>query len=257
VPECDGAPLGAPCWIDLTSSDIERARDFYGTVFGWTFESQGPSVGGYITASKDGRQVAGMLANVRQWPFPDGWSTYFHTADVDATLSTVVEAGAKVRLGRMQLPARGVMAAATDPTGAAFRLWQPVETAGFEAVGEAGTPVWHQLTTAESGSALDFYRKVFGWRADPPVEAPESSLTTILFDGEPLLAIKRDENPPPKSEQSCWRTFFGASNLDSTLQVIAAAGGTLLKPVDDTPQGRLATATDPTGVTFHIASLNS
>ena len=42
MPICDGAPLGAPCWIDLTSSDLERAQDFYGTVFGWTFESQGP-----------------------------------------------------------------------------------------------------------------------------------------------------------------------------------------------------------------------
>jgi predicted enzyme related to lactoylglutathione lyase len=36
-----GAPLGAPCWIDLTSSDLGRARDFYGAVFGWTFASAG------------------------------------------------------------------------------------------------------------------------------------------------------------------------------------------------------------------------
>ncbi|OOK78706.1 glyoxalase/bleomycin resistance /dioxygenase domain protein [Mycobacterium kansasii] len=34
---------GRPCWIDLTTSDVDRAQDFYATVFGWTFESAGPS----------------------------------------------------------------------------------------------------------------------------------------------------------------------------------------------------------------------
>ncbi len=35
-------PLGAPNWIDLTTSDPERAQQFYGAVFGWTFETGGP-----------------------------------------------------------------------------------------------------------------------------------------------------------------------------------------------------------------------
>ena len=52
VPIRNGAPLGAPCWIDLTSSEVERAQDFYGAVFGWTFESAGPEYGGYINAAK-------------------------------------------------------------------------------------------------------------------------------------------------------------------------------------------------------------
>ncbi|BDN84503.1 hypothetical protein YM3MPS_46950 [Mycobacterium pseudoshottsii] len=45
MPIRNAAPLGAPCWIDLTTSDIDRAQDFYGTVFGWTFESAGPEYG--------------------------------------------------------------------------------------------------------------------------------------------------------------------------------------------------------------------
>ncbi|MDT5299095.1 MAG: uncharacterized protein QOG79_2337, partial [Mycobacterium sp.] len=28
------APLGAPTWIDLLTSDLDRAKDFYGTLFG-------------------------------------------------------------------------------------------------------------------------------------------------------------------------------------------------------------------------------
>ena len=243
--------------MDLTSSGLKRAQDFYGTVFGWTFESQGPSVGGYITASKAGRQVAGMLANVRQWPFPDGWSTYFHTADVEATLSAVIDAGAKVRLGRMQLPARGVMAAATDPTGADFRLWQPLEAAGFEAVNEPGTPVWHQLTTTDECHALDFYRQIFAWQTDEITGVGESPYTTALFDGQPHLGVTSDPPTTPSGSTSRWSTYIGAEDLDHTLQAVVAAGGTLLQPVTDTAHGRLAAASDPTGVTFHLASVRN
>ncbi len=30
--------IGAPCWIDLYSSDTEKATEFYGGLFGWTTE---------------------------------------------------------------------------------------------------------------------------------------------------------------------------------------------------------------------------
>ena len=44
------APVGAPTWIDLATSDLEASKQFYGTVFGWTFESAGPEYGGYVNA---------------------------------------------------------------------------------------------------------------------------------------------------------------------------------------------------------------
>ncbi len=67
MPIRNAAPLGAPCWIDLTTSDIDRAQDFYGTVFGWTFESAGPEYGGYVNAAHNGHPVAGLMANNPEW----------------------------------------------------------------------------------------------------------------------------------------------------------------------------------------------
>ncbi len=55
---CSSAPLGAPCWIDLTTFDADCAQDFYGTVFGWAFGVRGPDYGGYINAAKGGHPVA-------------------------------------------------------------------------------------------------------------------------------------------------------------------------------------------------------
>ena len=54
---------GAPCWIDLFSSDTERAKDFYGRLFGWTTMDPGPEYGGYFIFQKDGKAVAGCMGN--------------------------------------------------------------------------------------------------------------------------------------------------------------------------------------------------
>lgn len=217
MPIRDGAPLGAPCWIDLTSSDLGRAQDFYGTVFGWTFEDQGSKLGGYILAAKDGHTVAGMGANVPQWPFPDGWSTYFHTADIDATVSAVTAAGASLRFKPMQLPATGVMSAATDPSGAEFRLWQPLEARGYELIGEPGAPVWHQLTTRDYIAALDFYCDVLGWRTEQVSDTDEFRYTTAWFDGQQLLGVIDGAKILPEGLPSQWSIYFGVDDVDETL----------------------------------------
>jgi predicted enzyme related to lactoylglutathione lyase len=110
MPIRDGAPLGAPCWIDLTTSNLDRAQEFYGTVFGWTFESAGPEYGGYVNASKDGRTVAGLMYNDPQYNSPDGWNNYLHTADVKATLAAATAAGAISCVEPMEVKEKGWMA---------------------------------------------------------------------------------------------------------------------------------------------------
>jgi predicted enzyme related to lactoylglutathione lyase len=50
---------GAPCWMDLLTSDTGRAREFYGRVFGWTAGEASPEFGGYFMFFIDGAPVAG------------------------------------------------------------------------------------------------------------------------------------------------------------------------------------------------------
>ncbi len=137
MPVRNSAPLGAPTWIDLATSDTDRAQQFYGAVFGWTFESAGPEYGGYINAFKDGKPVAGLMLNDPQWNSPDGWTTYFHTADIKAT-HRQGHRGGRGRVRRpvepMEIPGKGWMGLLSDPTGAFFGLWQPTGHRGFEVV---------------------------------------------------------------------------------------------------------------------------
>jgi predicted enzyme related to lactoylglutathione lyase len=251
----DTAPLGAPIWIDLSSSDVDRAQEFYGTVFGWTFESAGPDYGGYIDAAKDGMRVAGLLRNDPQWNAPDGWTTYFHTADIRATVRTAVARGGTSCVEAFEVRDRGWMAMGIDPSGAVYGLWQPTFHFGVGlAVTGAGAPAWYQLTTRNFRSALDFYRVVLGWSTEAVSDGDEFRYTTASFDGEPLLGVM-DGISLLRDKPSQWSIFFGSENVDKTLQVITGLGGSVVRPAEDTPYGRLAAATDPTGAAFNLSSL--
>jgi uncharacterized protein len=249
------APLGAPVWIDLTTSDIEAAQRFYGGVFGWTFAGAGPDYGGYVNASLNGRPVAGLMAADPRWNAPDGWTTYLHTADVDATVTSVVAAGGQSCVGAMDVPEKGRMAMVTDVAGAMVGLWQPAGHQGFEIVGEAGSPVWHQLTTRDYRKALDFYTEVFGWQCNVESDTDEFRYTNAIFDGEPLLGVMDGSTMLPDGEPSNWFVFLGADDVDKTLEVITDLGGNVVRGAEDTPYGRLASATDTTGAGFNLASL--
>ncbi len=61
MPTRDRAPIGAPCWVDLMTSDTESSRTFYGQLFGWTAEDPNPEFGGYFNFTKDGVRVAGCM----------------------------------------------------------------------------------------------------------------------------------------------------------------------------------------------------
>ncbi|WP_299564289.1 VOC family protein [uncultured Mycolicibacterium sp.] len=247
-------PVGAPIWIDLSTSDLARARRFYGTVFGWTFEETGPEYEGYVIARCDGRPVAGLMHNKPEWEAPDAWITYLHTADVDATVAAAVAAGASCCMGAIEVGDQGREAMLTDPTGAFVGLWQPGGHRGFEVAGRHGAPVWHQLTTRDFARALDFYRTVFGWQTQAVADTDEFRYATAAFDGDELLGVF-DAAILPEGTPSSWNVFLGADDVDRAIEVIVAEGGTVVRPAEDTPYGRLASVTDPTGAAFNLSSL--
>lgn len=157
------------------------------------------------------------------------------------------------------------MSLARDPSGASFGLWQPLVHRGFEIVGEMGSPVWHQLTTRDHRAAVDFYREVLGWRTEQISDTDEFRYTTAWF-GDQLgvppacggsLGVMDGASFLPDGVPSQWTTFFGAQDVDKTLRVITGHGGAVVRGAEDTPYGRVAAATEPTGAAFNVSSLQS
>ncbi|HZQ34059.1 MAG TPA: VOC family protein [Mycobacterium sp.] len=248
------APLGAPAWIDLATSDLDRAKEFYGTIFGWTFETAGEQYGGYVNAFKGGSPVGGLMATNPEWNAPDAWTTYFHTDDIQSTAKAGASAGGTSCVGPMEVPQKGWMAMGTDAAGAVYGLWQPTGHRGFEVIGEQGAPAWHQLTTRDFPKAVDFYRTVFGWETRVESDTDEFRYTNAVFNGEPLLGVM-DGSAFLGETPSHWSIFFGVDDVDKTLRVVTELGGGIVRGAEDTPYGRLAAASDPTGAAFNLSSL--
>jgi predicted enzyme related to lactoylglutathione lyase len=254
------APLGAPIWIDLSTSDLDRAQQFYGAVFGWTFEASGAAYGGYVNAFRDGRPVAGLIGNDPQWNAPDGWTTYLHTADVRDTLAAAMTAGAIACVQPaepMEIKDKGWMGLLADPSGGFFGLWQPTGHRGFEVVNEHGAPVYHQLTTRDYATALEFYRAVFGWHTDTVSDSDEFRYSTASFEGQPLLGVMDGSSILPEGVPSNWTVFLGADDVDKTVEQVVDNGGSVIRGAEDTPYGRLAAVADPTGAGFNLSSIET
>src|SRR3954449_13256516 len=76
MPKRESAPVGAPCWIELFTSDPDKSRTFYGELFGWASEEPREEFGGYINFTKDGERIAGCMKNDGSTGVPDLWSVY-------------------------------------------------------------------------------------------------------------------------------------------------------------------------------------
>jgi predicted enzyme related to lactoylglutathione lyase len=252
MPKRDSAPIGAPCWVDLFTSDPDKSRAFYGDLFGWTSESTGEEFGGYVNFSKDGVRVAGAMKNDGQSGVHDAWSVYLATDDAKATVDAAQAKGAHVIAPAMDVGELGVMAVITDAGGAVIGLWQPGQHKGFGILGESGTPAWFELHTRDYDASVSFYQDVFDWDTHAVSDVPEFRYTTY-GEGEGQLAGIMDASGfLPEGVPAHWSVYFGVDDADDVLARITELGGSVVLPAEDTPYGRLAQAADPTGALFKL-----
>jgi uncharacterized protein len=245
---------GAPCWVDLFTADTSRAKEFYGSVFGWTAEDSGEEFGGYINFSKDGHRVAGCMKNDGSSGMPDVWSIYLATNDAERTVADSASHGGQVIVPAMAVGDLGSMAVMADPGGAAIGAWQPGFHTGFGIIAEPGAPSWFELHTRDYDASVQFYRDVFGWDAKAMSDAPEFRYTT-LGEGESAMAgIMDAASFLPEGVPANWQIYFGVADADAALTQIVQLGGTIIQAAEDTPFGRLAQVADPTGALFKIVA---
>jgi len=255
VTKRDSAPVGAPCWIDLFTSDQDKSLAFYAELFGWTVVDPGPDYGGYKNLLKDGVMVAGSMGNDGQSGQPDAWSVYLAVEDAKETVDAAAAGGGQVIVPAMDVMSLGVMGVVADPGGAAIGLWQPGDHKGFGVLDEPGSPSWFELHTRNYDASLEFYRNVFHWTTHTEGDSPEFRYTTLTIDGTQLAGVMDASDWLPDGAPAQWSVYFATSDVDATLALAVKRGGTVVQPAEDTPYGRLATAADPTGATFKLRSV--
>ncbi len=120
---------GAYCWQELGTTDTQKAKDFYTTLFGWGTE-QFPGPMEYTVFKSGDQGIAGLYQLTPEMgPIPPHWLTYFAVADCDATVQKAGELGGSVMKPAEDIPGVGRFAILRDPASAVFAILKPAPPA--------------------------------------------------------------------------------------------------------------------------------
>ncbi len=252
--------VGTPCWWELATNNTEAAQAFYAELCGWTsFVDDGGGMPYHHW--KRGEDMFGGMYDLSNIPgmdqVPSHWGTYFHSDDVDATVSKAIELGATMCKDPMDIPDTGRMAVITDPTGAHFMLFSPA--ANKPSTGVPDVIVWNELMTTDPKAALSFYTSLFGWNIeDMPMGDGTYRIIKngdVGFGGCMKITAEMGETPPH------WMPYIGTDDIQATVAKAVELGATTTMPVTeiDPTVGWCASVTDPTGanISFYQSAKQS
>jgi predicted enzyme related to lactoylglutathione lyase len=112
--------VGALCWNELVTSDIERAKSFFGELFAWEYET----AEGYASIRNAAALNGAMREQTeRERGIPPYWLPYFTVENTDDASNWGEQLG-----GRRLVPSAevhvGRFAVLADPQGAAFGVFE-------------------------------------------------------------------------------------------------------------------------------------
>lgn len=239
-----------PCWTELNVPDPEAAKAFYGSVFGWSAETDPlPEAGGYAMFRVDEAPVAAVSARLDDAQ-PTAWSVCLSVRDTERTAARVAELGGSTLLPPTDVLDLGRYGVLADPDGAAFSIWQSGGSAGAEVLGDPNALGWIELSARDPKQALVFYPSVFGWTTHLSDFYTEWSLGGTRFGG----LVDLNQVPTPAEAPPHWKPYFRVEDVDATAAKAAGeGGGVLLAPADVPGEDlRVSVLKDPQGAQFGV-----
>lgn len=117
--------LGQFIWNELATTDVDKAKDFYEQILGWTFEAFELPDGAYWVA-KAGDTIVGGLGGMSTAADPQAkqsaWFVFVEVDDVDVRVDKARTLCADVLQPPHDVPNVGRVAVLRDPTGAVIGL---------------------------------------------------------------------------------------------------------------------------------------
>ena len=233
---------GAPCWYELSTSDIAAAQTFYAQIMGWQITDSGTPGMDYRLAKVGDTMVAGMMQGEGQ---PTAWTIYFAVDSTDDTFAQAIAKGATAIVPPADIPNTGRFALLLDPQGAAFGILQPLPGGQGGAFDQAkmGAGNWQEIICADPEAALAFYGALFGWTVTSSIPMGPMTYHIFAWNGLDIGGAFAPDNAT-----TYWKPYFGTPSANAVLASVPAAGGTILHGPDEVPGGAWTVQiTDPQG----------
>ena len=244
-------------WGDLVTSDVAVAADFYGKVFGWTFETYGGDEDRdtYTLALADGLPIGGLVFDERalQGKTPSArWIGLISVPDVRIAADAVTKGGGKVVVTPTMLGERGETAVFQDPEGTLFGVVRSKYGDSADYVGDLNEWVWVDLWTADVDQATKFYGAVAGYTVVPLEQEGLRSGAHLVSGGYVRAGIMQKHD---NRVSAVWLPYLRVADAKATADKARAAGGKVLREPVRLGQSIVAIVADPTGAPVGVAQL--
>jgi hypothetical protein len=113
--------------VELSTTDLGKAKEFYGKLFDWKLEDT-PMGGGHTYTLIDvGQGTGGGMMKHPMPGAPSMWLAYVAVDDVGAATQKARSLGATIAKDVTEVPGVGWFSIIVDPTGATLALWKPAK----------------------------------------------------------------------------------------------------------------------------------
>jgi len=111
--------------LELNTTDVSKAKTFYGNLFDWKLEDIENNVTGTYTMIQVGQGTGGGIMQQMIPGAPSSWLAYVQVDDIAASTAKAKSLGAKVMRDVTEVTDMGWLSIIVDPTGAPLGLWKP------------------------------------------------------------------------------------------------------------------------------------
>lgn len=109
--------------VELNTTDVDKAKTFYGKLFDWKLEDV-PMGANTYTMIQVGKGTGGGIMKHPVPGAPSAWLAYVEVDDIHGATKKAESLGAKIMQNVTEVMGMGWLSILIDPTGAALGLWQ-------------------------------------------------------------------------------------------------------------------------------------
>lgn len=234
---------GKIIWHALLTEDVERAKQFYGALCGWTFE---PVIDSPYTTIRNGNRDIGTIVHVTH---AEGmqitqWLSFMSVEDVDKA-TELCEAQGQVLRAPLDMAQFGRIALVKDPAGAPLGLIRSLTGDPADGVEPAiDSWIWSDYVTTDVQAGADFYRQMVGYES---TELPrDGGKSYWLLEGSGRKRAGMFE--APEGVGANWLPYLRVENAQTAMEKAKELGATvLLEPNPDIRNASSAVIRDPDG----------
>ena len=112
------------CHIELHTSDVDKAKGFYGSLFDWKLNDMPMGDMSYTMIDVGAEGTGGGMMSKPCEDAPTAWLSYVLVEDVDQSVAKAQELGGTVIQEKSEVPDYGWFSVIADRTGATIGLFQ-------------------------------------------------------------------------------------------------------------------------------------